>query len=160
MQIYLGKAMQNSTKLEQRPFLGTFGKSKITVIEPNCLILNDRTALELKHTVDACLSLNAPSQTANVTLLVDMHNVESIDSNGLIMLLSIFKTAIANKTSLVFCSIQTQVRLIFEISKMDRTFTIFDDYDALVAHIEIKAELNSFNKPNPSNTDKVLVPVI
>jgi anti-sigma B factor antagonist len=151
--------MQNSTKLEQRHFLGTFGKSKITVIEPNCLILNDLTALELKHTVDACLSLNAPSQTANVTLLVDMHNVESIDSNGLIMLLSILKAAIASETSLVLCSIQTQVRLIFEISKMDRTFTIFDDYDALVAHIEIKAELNAY-KPKPAITDKILVPII
>ena len=151
--------MQNSTKLEQRHFLGTFGKSKITVIEPNCPILNDQTALELKHTVDACLSLNAPSQTANVTLLIDMHTVESIDSNGLIMLLSIFKTAIANKTSLVLCSIQTQLRLIFEISKMDRTFTIFDNYDALVAHIEIKAELNAY-KPDLNNTSKVLLPVI
>ena len=138
--------MQNFTKLEQRPFLGASGTSKITIIEPNCTVLNHQSALELKHTVDACLSLNVPSQKANVTLLVDMRNVESLDSNGLIMLLSIFKKAIASKTSLVLCSIQTQVRLIFEISKMDRTFIVFEDYDALVAHIELKAELNSYKQ--------------
>jgi len=133
--------MQNSTKLEQKPFLGTFGKRKITVIQPNCPILNQQTALELKHTVEACLSLNA---SGNTTLLVDMQNVESLDSNGLTMLLAIFKSAIAGKTSLVLCSLQAQVRIIFEISRMDRTFNIFDDYDALVAHIEIEAEFDAY----------------
>jgi anti-sigma B factor antagonist len=133
--------MQNSTKLEQKPFLGTFGKRKITIIQPNCPILNQSAALELKHTVEACMSIGT---STNTTLLVDMQNVESLDSNGLTMLLALFKNAIACKTSLVLCSLQTQVRIIFEISRMDRTFTIFDDYDALVAHIEMKAEFDAY----------------
>jgi anti-sigma B factor antagonist len=147
--------MQNSTKLEQKHFLGSFGKKKITVIQPNCLILDRVTALDLKHTVDACLSLNS---SANATLLLDMQNVESLDSDGLIVLLSIFKSAIALKTSLVLCSLQTQVRLIFEISRMDRTFTIFDDYNALVAHIEIKAELE-FYKLEADKPAKILASI-
>jgi len=147
--------MQNLTKLEQKPFLGTFGKRKITVIQPNCLILDREAALELKYTIDNCLSLNAIAVT---TLLLDMQNVESLDSDGLIMLLSIFKSAIALKMSLVLCCLQTQVRLIFEISRMDRTFTIFDDYDALVAHIEIKAELD-FYRLEAGKSEKILASI-
>jgi anti-anti-sigma factor len=134
--------MQNSTTLEQKPFLGASGKSKITVIQPNFLTLNQHTALELEYTVESCLSLKT---TSKITLLVDMQNVKSIDSEGLMRLLSILKMAIASKTSFVLCSLQTQVRLIFEISKMDQTFAIFDNYEALVAHIEMKVELDSYN---------------
>ncbi len=132
--------MQNSIKLEQKSFFGTFGKRKITVIQPCCLIFNHQAAEELKLVVENCLALDAASEA---TLLVDMQNVESVDSKGLTILLSILKVAIVLRTSLVLCSLKPQVHLVFEISRMDRTFTIFENYDAFVTHIEIKAELDA-----------------
>ncbi|AFY72593.1 anti-anti-sigma regulatory factor (antagonist of anti-sigma factor) [Synechococcus sp. PCC 7502] len=137
--------MQNSIKLEQKPFLGNFGKHKITLMQPSYAILNRQAALEIQETVEACLHLNSLSQPISITILVDMEYVESLDSDGLVMLLKIFKTAIAHETNLALCSLQPQVRLVFEISKMDRTFSIFRDYDALVAHLEMNAELEAYN---------------
>lgn len=112
---------------------------KVKIIELSSATLNYETVQELKHTFDTILLLHAP-----LTILLDMQKVESVDSDGLIQLLSMLKSAIAAETTLAICSLQTQVRLVFEISKMDRTFTIFADHATFTEHLKITDELDTY----------------
>jgi anti-sigma B factor antagonist len=134
--------MQNSTVIDQNlcESESTAKKPrKVKIIAPASSTLNSETAQELKRTFDTILLLHAP-----LTILLDMHNVESLNSDGLIQLLSMLKSAIASQTILAICSLQTQVRLVFEISKMDRTFTIFADHTAFTDHLKITDELDTY----------------
>jgi anti-sigma B factor antagonist len=136
--------MQNSTSNDQNLCVlasptQKLSTRKIKIIEPASSTLNYETAQDLKRTFDTLLLLHAP-----LTILLDMHNVESLNSDGLIQLLCMLKSAIASQTTLAICSLQTQVRLVFEISKMDRTFTIFADHTAFNDHLTITDELDSY----------------
>ncbi len=64
---------------------------------------------------------------------IDMTDVEFIDSSGLGALAVGLKTAQKQGCRLVICNLQPTVRLIFEISQLDRVFEIVDSLDALVS---------------------------
>ena len=66
-------------------------------------------------------------------LVVDMTNVEFIDSPGLGTLVMGFKKARQQGCRLVICNLQPSVKLIFEISQLDRVFEIVDSLDAVVS---------------------------
>lgn len=121
------------------PTAGEIARHKIHTIFLQKSFLNKETALELKLTVELFLAL----KPKDVVILVNLGQVETIDSEGLTILLTIFKAAIAQKVDFVLCDLQPQVRLIMEISRMDRTFTIFSDYQALTSHLTMQAELES-----------------
>jgi len=134
--------MNTSTNLEQKHFSGNFGRKRVMVIQPNSSKFDNIAASELLHTVQLCLSANSlVDQEDTATLVIDMQKVDFLDSSGLSSLLTVLKTAIANGTSLVLCSLQFPVKLVFEITKMDRTFPIFESYDDFVRHVNDTAEL-------------------
>ncbi|NEP43655.1 MAG: STAS domain-containing protein [Okeania sp. SIO2H7] len=70
-------------------------------------------------------------------LVVDMTHVEFIDSPGLGTLVMGLKTARQQGCRLVICNLQPSVRLIFEISQLDRAFEIVDSLDAVLSQ-EVK----------------------
>lgn len=114
-------------------------KYKIHVINLRSPTLNKNIALELQTNVALFLSL----QPKDVIVLVDLEQVKSIDSDGLTILLTIFKAAIAQKVDFILCALQPQVRLVMEISRMERIFTIFPDHQALINHLTLQAELET-----------------
>ncbi|MBD2448652.1 STAS domain-containing protein [Nostoc sp. FACHB-152] len=60
-------------------------------------------------------------------LLIDMKEVKFIDSSGLGSLVSAMQMARNANTKLFVCSINDQVRMLFELTKMDRIFQSFSD---------------------------------
>lgn len=58
--------------------------------------------------------------------VLDMGQVEFIDSAGLVTLVTALKTAQRHRCRLAICSLRPNVRLIFEITQLDRVFEIFD----------------------------------
>jgi anti-anti-sigma factor len=58
-------------------------------------------------------------------VLVDFKNVTFMDSSGLGALVLTFKTLRAADIRLVLCSINEQVRILFELTGMDKVFEIF-----------------------------------
>ncbi len=64
-------------------------------------------------------------------LLIDCENVAFIDSSGLGALVLAFKTLKEANTRMVICSINEQVRILFELTGMDKVFEIFPDEEAL-----------------------------
>jgi anti-sigma B factor antagonist len=58
-------------------------------------------------------------------ILIDLKDVRFIDSSGLGALVSGFKNAISNQGGLKLSSLQTQVKSMFELTRLHRVFEIF-----------------------------------
>lgn len=61
------------------------------------------------------------------TILVDFQDVTFMDSSGLGGLVKAFKTVNAADVEFFVCSINEQVRILFELTSMDRYFSILRD---------------------------------
>jgi anti-sigma B factor antagonist len=60
-------------------------------------------------------------------LLVDMKEVEFLDSAGLMALIKGFRLAQSLGKRLSLCSVAPSVRMIFELTQLDTVFEIFDN---------------------------------
>ncbi len=61
------------------------------------------------------------------TILVDLKEVTFMDSSGLGALVTALKAVRATGGKLCICSINEQVKILFELTSMDRVFEIFRD---------------------------------
>jgi anti-anti-sigma factor len=62
-------------------------------------------------------------------VLVDLQDITFMDSSGLGALVLAFKTLRAANTKLVLCSINEQIKILFELTGMDKIFEIFSNQD-------------------------------
>lgn len=69
--------------------------------------------------------LSQLTQCSTKVLLVDLKDVTFMDSSGLGVLVLAFKNLRAANAKLVVCSINEQVRILFELTGMDKVFEIF-----------------------------------
>ncbi|MDY0300978.1 MAG: STAS domain-containing protein [Trichlorobacter sp.] len=67
-------------------------------------------------------------------VVVDLQQVRFIDSSGLGALVSGFKNASSRQASLKLCSLQSQVKSMFELTRLHRVFDIFDDAESAFAN--------------------------
>ncbi|MFN6461066.1 MAG: STAS domain-containing protein [Nostoc sp. DedVER02] len=68
-------------------------------------------------------------------LLIDMKGVNFIDSSGLGALVSAMQMTRNANAKLFVCSISAQVRMLFELTKMDRIFQTFADQEEFNSQI-------------------------
>ena len=61
--------------------------------------------------------------------LLDMKEIKLIDSTGLGALVSVMQMVQKANGKLFLCSISDQVRMLFEMTKVDRIFKIFTDQE-------------------------------
>jgi anti-anti-sigma factor len=92
----------------------------IELIELSGIIDSTRTQ-DLHERIDAGIE-----QGARV-ILVDLKNVTFMDSSGLGALVTALKTIRAAGGKLCVCSMNEQVKILFELTSMDRVFEIFRD---------------------------------
>ena len=81
--------------------------------------LNATTSQEFRQSITKILEVGVK------IVLVDFQDVTFMDSSGLGALVLAFKTLRAADTKLVLCSINEQVRILFELTNMDKIFEIF-----------------------------------
>ncbi len=62
-------------------------------------------------------------------LLIDLKEVRFIDSSGLGVLVSGFKNASTRQGSIKLCSLQSQVKSMFELTRLHRVFDIYPTVD-------------------------------
>ncbi|MCC5633104.1 STAS domain-containing protein [Nostoc sphaeroides] len=62
-------------------------------------------------------------------VLIDLAAVKIMDSSGLGTLLSALRIVKSAEAKLVICSVNDSVKMLFEITKMERIFQIFVDQD-------------------------------
>jgi anti-anti-sigma factor len=60
-------------------------------------------------------------------LVVDMSQVESLDSAGLISLVSALKQARETSKRFCLCSVPPTIRIIFELTQLDRVFEMLEE---------------------------------
>lgn len=70
-------------------------------------------------------TLSADSTTS---LVIDMSQVDSLDSAGLIALVSALRKARSLDKSLALYAIPPAIRIMLELTQLDRAFNIVDDY--------------------------------
>ena len=100
---------------------------KIAVLRPQGS-LNAANALEFERDMTTALAQNGIS-----ILVVDLAAVESLDSAGLMALLSIHKLALSLGRGLQLSAIAPSIRIIFELTQLDRVFEILDGEVELTA---------------------------
>ena len=60
-------------------------------------------------------------------ILIDLSEITFVDSSGLGVFVVALKKARALEKDLYICSVNEQVRMLFELTSMDRVFEIFPD---------------------------------
>ena len=75
-------------------------------------------------------------------LAIDMSEVKFVDSAGLCALVSSLRLARDMGVRMVLCSLADTVRLVLEISQLDRVFEIFDSYEEVMASCSAKPQLS------------------
>ncbi len=100
---------------------------KITVIRPQGS-LNAKNALEFETDLTTALAQDGIS-----ILLVDLEQVELLDSASLMALVSALKTAQNLGRRFSLCSISPSIRIIFELTQLDKVFEIFEGQAAFEA---------------------------
>ncbi|MDJ0617193.1 MAG: STAS domain-containing protein [Calothrix sp. MO_192.B10] len=93
---------------------------QITVIRP-LGALNATNTLEFEQELTTALTENGIT-----ILLVDLEKVESIDSAGLMVLVAGLKLAQKLGHRLVLSKVSPAVRIILEVTQLDRVFEVFD----------------------------------
>lgn len=68
-------------------------------------------------------------------VLVDMEEVESLDSAGLMVLVSALSLSQRQNQRFSLCRISDSVRIVFELTQLDRVFEIFESFTAFEAAI-------------------------
>lgn len=68
--------------------------------------------------------------------LVNMEAVEFMDSAGLMALIKAFRLAESLGRKFGICSLAPSVRIMFELTQLDKAFEIYDDCDAFQVAID------------------------
>lgn len=94
----------------------------VYVIEPSG-ILDSPKGEQFRQLVDDALA------TGKEIILIDLKDITFVDSSGLGALVSVLKKVRAAERRMYVCSVNDQVRMLFELTSMDRVFQIFKDKD-------------------------------
>ena len=99
----------------------------MTVICPSG-VLNAESAADFEQQLVSAMSHNCGDE-----LLVDMSKVESLDNAGLVSFMSALNNAKQASTRLRICSAPPSVRIVFELTQLDRVFTMVDQFPVAIA---------------------------
>jgi len=85
--------------------------------------------LDAHNSPDLKAEMNRLFDSGSINLLIDLKEVRFIDSSGLGVLVSGFKNASTRHGSIKLSGLQTQVKSMFELTRLHRVFDIFATTD-------------------------------
>ena len=103
----------------------------LEVIEPKG-ILDGTKAVDFRNKIDQSIKNGVQ------IILVDFTDVTFMDSSGLGALVLALKTVRSSGVKLVLCSINEQVKMLFELTSMDRVFEIFPNREQFDKTLELE----------------------
>ena len=71
-------------------------------------------------------------------IVIDLSQVPYVDSSGLAIFIDALQRVRQYGGRLALSGLQNNVRLVFQISKLDKVFTIFDDSQSALAAVTVK----------------------
>lgn len=99
----------------------------VTVICPSG-VLNAESAFQFQQQL-----ISAMRHDCSGELVVDMSNVDSLDNAGLVSFMSALNAARAKSRRLSICSAPPAVRIVFELTQLDRVFTMIEPASVAMA---------------------------
>lgn len=106
-------------------------------------IIQPSGILDSAKTQDLRDQINQSIEQGATTILVDLKAVTFMDSSGLGALVTSLKAVRASGGKLCVCSINDQVKILFELTSMDRVFEIFQDRDDFLQQREMSLSVSS-----------------
>jgi len=100
--------------------------------EPNgkvMVVMVREERLDAHNSDDLKVEMNRLFESGTKELVVDLKEVRFIDSSGLGSLVSGYKNASTHQGSIKLCSLQTQVKSMFELTRLHRVFDIYQTID-------------------------------
>ena len=132
--------MDTVIKVSQLSFRQGFNNSSSFIIKLVDSKFDSLAGSELLSKVEAWVTANLMMNDKEVpTLIVDMENVEFIDSQGLQKLIAALKLMQSKNSNLLICSQQPSVSLVFEITRVDQMFAVFSSFDTLKNWVALQA---------------------
>ena len=106
----------------------------------NCVleVIEPKGILDGTKTVDFRNKIDQSIKNGVQIILVDFTDVTFMDSSGLGALVLALKTVRSSGVKLVICSINEQVKMLFELTSMDRAFEIFTNREEFENTIELE----------------------
>ncbi len=99
-------------------------KSKVAIVQPSG-ILDGTRATQFRKEISELVETGAD------IVIIDFKDVTFMDSSGLGALVLSLKTVRAAKAQLFLCSINDQIKMLFELTNMDRVFEVFSRREEL-----------------------------
>ncbi len=93
----------------------------------NCKIIQPEGILDSIHTNNLRREIIDLIESEVKLILVDLQNITFMNSSGMGALVATLKAVRAAGGEMILCSLSDQVRIIFELSRMDRIFKVFRD---------------------------------
>ena len=95
--------------------------------------------VDLLTRIEAWISANMMINNKAVPLLiVNMENVDFVDSEGLQQLIASLRLIQSQQSNLLLCSLKPSVRIVFEITRIDQLIGIFANFDAAIAQFDMQ----------------------
>lgn len=123
----------NKVKCEDAIMAIAIVDSQLTIIQPSGHI-NAANASEFQNQLTSAVT------ATQQPVLVDMNRVESLDSAALMSLITAFRLAQSLDRRFGICSVPATVRIIFELTQLDKAFEIFDSRDDFTASLDSSKE--------------------
>lgn len=98
----------------------TIDPPNVQIIKPNGILDSTQTK-KLRSKIDAVLD------SGYQKILLDLEHITFMDSSGLGALVLILKATRSAGGRLYLCSLNSQIRLLFELTGMHKVFEIFTD---------------------------------
>jgi anti-sigma B factor antagonist len=105
----------------------SLAQTQMTVVQPSGHINAENAAILKQQLAEMVSSMEYSS------LLVDMSQVESLDSEGLMVLISTLTLAQRLNKQFGLFGISPSVRIVLELTQLDRVFAIFETSPAIDA---------------------------
>ncbi|MGF1461547.1 MAG: STAS domain-containing protein [Leptolyngbyaceae cyanobacterium] len=102
--------------------------ANVRILEP-AGILDGTKAEAFRQEVDAAL------EDGVETLLIDLKDISFVDSSGLGILVVVLKKVRSCNKEMYVCSINDQVKMLFELTSMDRVFEVLPNREAFAEKI-------------------------
>ena len=99
----------------------------------NVLVVDVIGDLDARSAADLKLTLNEKIEKGHIWVLVNLSEVPYMDSAGLGVLVSGLKNANRQNGDLKLWGLQPDVRNIFELTRLNKVFQIFEDEESALA---------------------------
>lgn len=113
----------------------------------NIKVIAPQGILDGTKAVDFRSEVNLSVQEKTEIILIDFSDVTFMDSSGLGALVLALKTIRSAGKKMCLCSVNEQIKMLFELTSMDRVFDIFRDR----AEFEQKSLLENLPQKSPKS---------